>query len=371
MKTPMKNRRQIRGVTLVELMIGMVLGLVLIGGLIQIFLGSRESFRLNDSVSRLQENGRFAIETIARDLRMAGLPSCLLREGIVVNLLQGTPAALNLEDPLDGFEAIGTAPGDTRALDFAAALAAVPDASWTTPAGTVLADVTAMPGADVLRVRRLAEFVPQITNVDATGADTIVTMTATTAISAGDVFVMCNGNTGQGYIVQACDVDTVGSATEAVLSGTCAPGNQVPHNVGTNWGTAGVLGVPREIVYFVGKRAGLAVNPPALFRRVDGFGMLGTAEELVEGVESLQILYGIDTSGNLQANEYLPANLVPRWDQVVSARIGLLLVSTNDNVVPGAQADITMMGTTFQPPAGDRRLRQAMVATVTLRNRAP
>jgi type IV pilus assembly protein PilW len=145
----------------------------------------------------------------------------------------------------------------------------------------------------------------------------------------------------------------------------------MPHNEGTNWGTAGLIGVPREIVYFVGKRAGQATNSPALFRRVDGFGALGAAEELVEGVESLQILYGIDTSGNLQANEYLPANLVPRWDQVVSARIGLLLVSTNDNVVPGDQTDIVIMGTTFQPPDDDRRLRQAMVATVTLRNRAP
>ncbi len=360
-----------RGVTLVELMIAMLIGLVLIGGLIQIFIGSRESYRLNDAVSRLQENGRFAIDTISRDLRMAGLPSCMLRQGIVVNLLQGGPPALNLDEPLDGWEAADTAPGEARVLDFGGALEGVPGAGWGTVAGTVIAGLNALPGADVLRVRRMAEFPPQITNIAVGGAATVVTVTETTAIENGDVFVMCNGNTGQGYIVQACEVTPNGVMTDATLSAACVPGTQIPHDLGANWGTAGTLSVPREIVYFVGKRGGDAANVPALFRRVDSRGIAGVAEELVEGVESLQVLYGIDTTGNLQANQYLTADAVPRWDQVVSARIGVLLVSAENNVVPDEQNDILLLGTTFEPPDDDRRLRQSMTATITLRNRAP
>ena len=61
-----------QGLSLVELLIAMVLGLFLTAGALEMMLASRNLERTTDDLSRIQENGRFAIEFLARDLRMAG-----------------------------------------------------------------------------------------------------------------------------------------------------------------------------------------------------------------------------------------------------------------------------------------------------------
>ena len=61
-----------RGFSLVELMVAMLVTLILLAGIGQIFLSSKKSFNIQDSLSRMQENGRYAIETLAQDIRRAG-----------------------------------------------------------------------------------------------------------------------------------------------------------------------------------------------------------------------------------------------------------------------------------------------------------
>ena len=60
------------GFSLIELMIAMTLSLMLLGAVIQVFLSSKVTSELSDDVSRIQENGRFSLEFLARDIRMAG-----------------------------------------------------------------------------------------------------------------------------------------------------------------------------------------------------------------------------------------------------------------------------------------------------------
>ena len=72
-----KNQRnseqfQLRGFTLVELMIAMLLGIFLIGAVILTYLASRSAAADAEQLSRMQENVRFATEYIVRDLRNAG-----------------------------------------------------------------------------------------------------------------------------------------------------------------------------------------------------------------------------------------------------------------------------------------------------------
>lgn len=64
------------GLTLVELMIGIALGLVVILAVVYVFAGSRASHRHQESFSAVQESGRIALEVLARDIRMAGNPGC-------------------------------------------------------------------------------------------------------------------------------------------------------------------------------------------------------------------------------------------------------------------------------------------------------
>ena len=64
------------GVTLIEMMISLTIGLMIIAGIGYAFLGSRQSFRSQDALSRMQEGARTAFEVMAKDIRMAGFRGC-------------------------------------------------------------------------------------------------------------------------------------------------------------------------------------------------------------------------------------------------------------------------------------------------------
>jgi len=61
-----------KGLSLVELLIAMVLGLLLTAGALEMMLASRSLNRTTDDSSRIQENGRFALQFLAQSIRMAG-----------------------------------------------------------------------------------------------------------------------------------------------------------------------------------------------------------------------------------------------------------------------------------------------------------
>jgi type IV pilus assembly protein PilW len=68
-------RRQ-RGLSLIEILVSLMISLFLIAGVIQLFISSKQTYRSYDALSRLQENGRFALEAMSRDVRMAGFTGC-------------------------------------------------------------------------------------------------------------------------------------------------------------------------------------------------------------------------------------------------------------------------------------------------------
>ncbi len=64
------------GLSLVELMLSLVLGLVMVGAVLGAYLSTRETFQTQENLARLQESGRFALEMMAREIREAGLTPC-------------------------------------------------------------------------------------------------------------------------------------------------------------------------------------------------------------------------------------------------------------------------------------------------------
>jgi type IV pilus assembly protein PilW len=75
----MKNKSFQTGLSLIEIMIALLIGAFLIGGVLQIFIGSKQTYRMQENLSRLQENGRFAMDFIGRDVRMTSYWGCLAR----------------------------------------------------------------------------------------------------------------------------------------------------------------------------------------------------------------------------------------------------------------------------------------------------
>lgn len=61
---------------MVELMVALLLGLVLVGGVINVFLTSGQTMRVNQNLSRIHENARFGVELFVREIREAGMVPC-------------------------------------------------------------------------------------------------------------------------------------------------------------------------------------------------------------------------------------------------------------------------------------------------------
>jgi len=71
MNAPCNKRRQ-GGLTLIELMIALVLGLIIISAVINVYVGSTRSARFSEGLRTMQENGRYGVSALQRGIRMAG-----------------------------------------------------------------------------------------------------------------------------------------------------------------------------------------------------------------------------------------------------------------------------------------------------------
>jgi type IV pilus assembly protein PilW len=106
-------RRRAAGLTLIELMVALAIGSLLMIGAVTVFVQSRATFRVSDSVARLQENGRYVLDRLEPDVRMAGYFGLTSRAGSIKGRASSSaPAgigpqdcetnwAINLESPLE------------------------------------------------------------------------------------------------------------------------------------------------------------------------------------------------------------------------------------------------------------------------------
>ena len=100
------GKRQ-QGLSLVELMISITIGLIVMSALTYIFVGSRGAYRTNENLARVQETGRFALDYIAQDMRMVSFAGCRSRNLTAANtLVIARPAVTftGVADGLRGFE---------------------------------------------------------------------------------------------------------------------------------------------------------------------------------------------------------------------------------------------------------------------------
>ena len=100
-------------------------------------------------------------------------------------------------------------------------------------------------------------------------------------------------------------------------------------------------------------------------------GVAGTPEELAEGVENMQILYGEDTNADGLADRYVTADNA-NFKNVVSVRLGLLVDTTTDVASRDDTQSYTIADTTLAAGTGhavDKRLRFPITTTIKLRNR--
>lgn len=355
-----------RGLSLVELMISITLGLILMTGVIQMFVGSKKTFFSQQSMSRVQETGRLAIEYISRDVRMAGFMGCPTRSqlgGVSITSTLNSPTSFRW-DYLAGI----------RGYKFAS----VSDSMYVTLSGLSSPNgdpITPLLNTDVIHIVGASGNSTAITaNKESTHFITELTEEVSGGCSAGNRFNgLCEGDIlvatdcVAAKVVQATSISKSGSDIE-IYHGN--PSGAAPGNSSTSWGGAASteysfdpgaeLIQMQKIVYYIKNNAG---GQPALWQWVNG-----TNTELFEGVERLYVTYGLDTDSDNVPDTYADvATVGSNWAQVKSVRIEIL-VRSPDELLPEVQHYSFPLGTN-PVPAGDKRLRQVFTATVGIRSR--
>lgn len=92
------------GLSIVEALVAMVILLITLGGVYQIFQSNTLTYRMQEGLARVQENGRFAMEFLVNDIRMAGYLGCIANVGNFVNTLDSTAYVYDFSVGLFGFE---------------------------------------------------------------------------------------------------------------------------------------------------------------------------------------------------------------------------------------------------------------------------
>lgn len=383
--------RKVAGMTLIELMIALLIGIILVLGLVQIFSASRTAYQLSEGVARVQENGRFAIDYLQRDVRMAGHFGCVNDQSHMLVDPSGlattfaavptsAPAneALRFNISVQGFEANGTGPG-------AAVVLSAPAAGWGAPfAGSAIDAATVgnrVNGSDIIVLRYLMPEGVPITGVGGTPD------LPSFQFDSSRWEVLRSGVTNPGlYGVADCLNATVFQAS-AASAGAITVAGTAPLNLSafTQVYTPGQANLYRaeSIIYYVGNNgnAGRSLYRVRYAAAPGVAGAYGNPEELVEGIENMQILYGFDrqTNTSLPPTGYIDnqsvalmgaASTPERWRRAGAVQIGLLAVSPNPAAAAEPQAGSlpVSQGVQFTPPV-DGRFRSVYQTTIAVRNR--
>jgi type IV pilus assembly protein PilW len=406
MKNVRANSSQ-RGFTLIELMIALLIGVFLMAGVIQIFLSAKQAYRLQENLSRLQENGRFAMDILTKDIRMAGYAGCLSNISPVSIIDPKNP---NPNPAVIPAISTGVAGGDNVTNNWNSI------ACGTSPANQCVAntDVISFQSATSCGGQLTGNLVPDNANlqINPPCTATLTTNCNTCAIQQYDILLVANCAHAEVFVT-----NNISNGSKQTLAITNAQNIQT--KLTNAYGNDAELFAAKFASYYIRTGAG---GVPSLYRIDNTKAASGSTNpvELVEGIENMQILYGVDTDANPDyvANYYVTAPNIPTtiatnnktgtpinpapsgWTRVVSVRINLLAVTVDNNLTDEPQpytyngttvtkANLSATGTkaisvvttdTSQlcPPAGtncqlvdDRRIHRVFSSTIAVRNRLP
>lgn len=237
------SRKAMIGLTLIELMVAVAISGFLMIGAITVFMQARTSFRINESVARLQENARFVLDTLEPDIRMSHFWGLNTRTYAVVGRAEAA-------DPHAGFGDNDC--GDNWAIDLENVRGSNNEYDWDCDPRFG----EAVEGADTLMVRRVSQA-----PVNPAG------------FTAGTVFIQsARGGTPAAQIF-------TGSAIPADFNAdTSDTFRLIAHG------------------YYVDEESSLGAAIPSLRRKTLAAGGVINDEEILPGVEDLQVEYGVDTN---------------------------------------------------------------------------
>ena len=322
------------GVTLVELMIALVIGLLVTVAMLKVYVDASRMYRFNEGLARVQENGRFALEFIRRDARVAGFWGCYSDAALTNGISATSDAYINV----GAGHVTGTSDDGLNSSDSITFRSA-------TGSGTLVTS-------------------------DMSGTDGTITVDSASALATGTVALISDCENG--------DLFQITGISETALAHAAGAGANVSPNLNKAYAAGARVYEARQATFCIGQGADGA--QPALRRLVNptpGQTCASNGGELLEGIENMQILYGEDTdadadgtNGDGTANRYVAFGTSGLdIDRIVSVRISVLVRSINNNLTT-EPSPYTFNGITVTPGSTDKYLRKVFTTTVTLRNKA-
>ena len=315
------------GLTLVELLISILLGLVLIAGVIGVYLESKRNYAAEEEVARIQENGRFTLNLLQRELMMAGFIGGTLKAEDVAPVAVTTDCAASIWalDPQVPLEFVNNHTGTTNPV---------------TGSGTTLTCLSGgdiESGTDVLTIKRTAGEPSLRRSVKAPGLSTSTTeqwylrydnyggAISWSKVSPAAITALSSPDPGLSYWESYTRIFYIRSYSE----------------------TSGD-GIPTLCEW--------TLNADAM-----------TSRCLVEGIEDLHIEFGVDANADGVADRYLDNPTSAQIATAVVARVYLLARSLQ--TVAGYQNTKTyQLGSKAVAAKNDGYMRRVFTTTVQIRN---
>ena len=355
--------RNARGLSLVELMISLAIGSLITAGIVQLYSANSATFGLVMGQSRMQESARFALAFISRDVQRAGYRGCFSNNRQLhwtISNPGNLPYEFDLRFGLEGYNG-------TSGSNWSPRLNPIPAANQGFIAGTGIDKDAIVSGTDVLTVRNIVQL----------NTENRLSASMPTSREPIQIIAPSGGVGGLGFndgdlaLIHDCEkatifhvagdapgtgIDTVTEAPNYLINHSLAPivvwrNDSLTLAVKNTFGIdAAVSGIETH-TYFIapGNAQNAGVSAPLSLWRKSG---TSVPIELVEGVEDLQVLFGVSTTDDGTPNQYLSANLVSDWRAVTTVRITIVANTVED---VGASTI-------------DGLIRRAFTQTITLRN---
>ncbi|MET0086160.1 MAG: PilW family protein [Sedimenticola sp.] len=350
------------GVGLVDLLVAMLISLLLLAGIGQIYVSSRAANEYSDNLSRLNENARFAISLLTKNLRMAGhLPCEPLRFSSVVS-----DSAINdfidFSRSIEGVDQVSDAAAD----------------DWY--AGAV-------DGTDALKIIFSGDKEDRSFTVQShvPGSAAIKLSSSMHSFKEGMYITVCDSEHGALFQNSSSPKWGYDLFHEAGGGGNCTANLGYPTECGSGRGHtfsegSQVAELQGRVFYIGASKSGAGrslYQRPLSFEGKSGI-YTADKEELVEDVENLQLLYGIDSTADDDSvpDRYVRADSVTDWSRVVAVQLWVI-VSTNkalrdftdensygsEGYVIGGEHEVPI------PPGAEEKYRVVLSSTIQLRNR--
>jgi type IV pilus assembly protein PilW len=383
------------GLTLVELMVAMAISLFILIAIALVYQSSKNGFAYSNNTVRMSEDSSFAIDSLSRDIRMAGYGGCT---GLsATNGPDGIPK--NLDDVyIPNLDNVKTLPltGTDLPNPFSKSIFNAREALLGYKNATTAGAAAATAGTGA------ASFLTTSTSYDIVatapilflsgGSNKAVQLNAAIvknqklANIVNDVNKWSNNGSDILMLISDCKNSEIFRTFGLQASGAI----QSENNFLNDYGSDAIVTPVESSTYFLATRKNATTS--SLYRRYFNGKVASGAEEIVPNVEAITFQYGLNTTcvGSLTcispnttptyvADIYVKdtdANFATMdWSRVVSVRMGLIMVTedngqTTKNSTTGASGDeIDWVDGKYKVPTADRRLRRAYSTTVSIRNR--